>query len=316
MQSITPVIIALKFLAVLALASLVGCSEERSSPSAKETSLSLTAWLDEQYEEQVLQSPLLLTYLGRSERKDELDEFSFDSFKRDLTWQAASVAQMEQLFDRDSLSDSEKLSYDLWKYSFNKKAADESYFYNGLVFDQMNGLHAYLPTFLINFHTIDSVDDFTALISRINLVKARMDDAIDVARQSSQLGVVTPYFAMDGVIDQSVKIISGQPFDADSERDSALWAHIKRELAELQEADLIDKTQSAELESRARAALINSFAPAYEAIIAWATAARTSSPQIATGIESQPGGADVSQAAFKNAFKTFRFALERGMLHA
>ena len=292
MQSITPVIIALKFLAVLALASLVGCSEERSSPSAKETSLSLTAWLDEQYEEQVLQSPLLLTYLGRSERKDELDEFSFDSFKRDLTWQAASVAQMEQLFDRDSLSDSEKLSYDLWKYSFNKKAADESYFYNGLVFDQMNGLHAYLPTFLINFHTIDSVDDFTALISRINLVKARMDDAIDVARQSSQLGVVTPYFAMDGVIDQSVKIISGQPFDADSERDSALWAHIKRELAELQEADLIDKTQSAELESRARAALINSFAPAYEAIITWATEARTSSPEIATGIGSQPGGAD------------------------
>ena len=72
---------------------------------------------------------------------------------------------------------------------------------------------------------------------------------------------------MDGVIDQSVKIISGQPFDADSERDSALWAHIKRELAELQEADLIDKTQSAELESRARAALINSFAPAYEAIV-------------------------------------------------
>ena len=185
MQSITPVIVALKFLAVLALASLVGCSEERSSPSAKETSLSLTAWLDAQYEEQVLQSPLLLTYLGRSERKDELDEFSFDSFKRDLTWQAASVAQMEQLFDRDSLSDSEKLSYDLWKYSFHKKAADESYFYNGLVFDQMNGLHAYLPTFLINFHTIDSVDDFTALISRINLVKARMDDAIDVARQSS-----------------------------------------------------------------------------------------------------------------------------------
>jgi uncharacterized protein (DUF885 family) len=97
---------------------------------------------------------------------------------------------------------------------------------------------------------------------------------------------------MDGVIDQSVKIISGQPFDADSERDSALWAHIKRELAELQEAGLIDKTQSAELESRARAALINSFAPAYEAIIAWATEARTSSPKIATGIGSQPGGAD------------------------
>lgn len=281
-----------RYLSVMLLlwfVSLLGCSD-KTETTANPAPQNLTQWLDAQYEEQLLQSPLGLTYLGRSERKDELDEFTFESFKRKLAWQAASVAEMEALFDRAALSEAEKLSYDLWKYSFEKTAASEQYFFNGLIFDQMNGIHSYVPTFLINFHTVESAEDFEALIARVNLVESRMADAIEVARKSSANGVIAPYFAMDGVIEQSEKIISGQPFDQEADFDNALWADMKRDLAGLVEASVIDNAAATSLEARAQDALLNSFGPAYRNIITWAKEERQSSPEVATGIGSQPGG--------------------------
>jgi uncharacterized protein (DUF885 family) len=231
-----------------------------------------------------------LTYLGRDERKDEFDEFTLESYQADLAWQAASVTEMENRFDRAKLSEPEQLSYDLWKYSYEQSAAGEAYFYSGLVFDQMNGIHAFVPTFLINFHTVANVADFEALISRLNLIKPRMMDALDIARESSRRGVVAPYFAMDGVADQSRKILSGQPFDADAETDSAIWADVQRKAQGLLDEELLTQDEANALKAEAKTALLSSFGPAYEAIIAWADKERLSSPEVATGIGGQEGG--------------------------
>ena len=270
------------------LAGLTGCSSEKTAE--ENTALSLTEWLDAEYEEQLLRSPMNLTYLGRDERKDEFDEFTLESYQADLAWQAASVAEMENRFDRAKLSEPEQLSYDLWKYSYEQSAAGEAYFYSGLVFDQMNGIHAFVPTFLINFHTVANVADFEALISRLNLIKPRMMDALDIARESSRRGVVAPYFAMDGVADQSRKILSGQPFDADAETDSAIWADVQRKAQGLLDEELLTQDEANALKAEAKTALLSSFGPAYEAIIAWADKERLSSPEVATGIGGQEGG--------------------------
>ena len=270
------------------MAGLTGCSSEKTAE--ENAALSLTEWLDAEYEEQLLRSPMNLTYLGRDERKDEFDEFTLESYQADLAWQATSVAEMENRFDRAKLSEPEQLSYDLWKYSYEQSAAGEAYFYSGLVFDQMNGIHAFVPTFLINFHTVANVADFEALISRLNLIKPRMMDALDIARESSRRGVVAPYFAMDGVADQSRKILSGQPFDADAETDSAIWADVQRKAQGLLDEELLTQDEANALKAEAKTALLSSFGPAYEAIIAWADKERLSSPEVATGIGGQEGG--------------------------
>ena len=277
-------------LAVIFSLGLTGCSSEETTE--KDAPLSLTEWLDAEYEEQLMRSPMNLTYLGRSERKDELDEFTLESYQADLAWQAASVAEMESRFDRAELSEPEQLSYDLWKYSYEQSASGEAYFYSGLVFDQMNGIHSFVPTFLINFHTVESVSDFEALVARLNLIKPRMMDALDIARESSKRGVVSPYFAMEGVADQSRKIISGQPFDAEAETDSAIWADVQRKVTGLLENDLLSEDEANTLQAEAKDALLSSFGPAYEVIITWAEEERLSSPEVATGIGVQEGGDD------------------------
>ena len=272
------------------MAGLTSCSSEKTAE--ENAVLSLTEWLDAEYEEQLLRSPMNLTYLGRDERKDELDEFTLEAYQADLAWQAASVSEMENRYSRSTLTESEQLSYDLWKYSYEQAASGEAYFYSGLVFDQMNGIHSFVPTFLINFHTVENVSDFEALISRLNLIEPRMMDALEIARESSNRGVISPYFAMDGVADQSRKIISGQPFDTDSETDSAIWADVQRKVGGLLEGEMLTDEEAEALLADAEEALLSSFEPAYEAIIAWAEQERRASPEVATGISAQEGGAN------------------------
>ena len=100
------------------MAGLTGCSSEKTAE--ENAALSLTEWLDAEYEEQLLRSPMNLTYLGRDERKDEFDEFTLESYQADLALQATSVAEMDNRFDRAKLSEPEQLSYDLWKYSYEQ----------------------------------------------------------------------------------------------------------------------------------------------------------------------------------------------------
>ena len=166
---------------MLTCAQLLGCSAE-PEPSPPP---SLSAWLDIKHEEHVMRSPMRLTYLGRPERKSELDEFSWESYQADLRWRADTVAEMTRLFDRAQLNDAEKLSFDLWQYSYDRSVAAEPFFYSGLVFDQMNGVHTYLPTFLINFHRVETLEDFKALLARVALVKTRLAEALALAQEST-----------------------------------------------------------------------------------------------------------------------------------
>ena len=97
-------------LILICVSSLIGCSSD--GPTKEDVTLTLTEWLDEQFEEQLMRSPMNLTYIGRNERKGELDEFTLAAYQEDLAWQAASVSEMENRYSRATLSESEQLSYE------------------------------------------------------------------------------------------------------------------------------------------------------------------------------------------------------------
>ena len=286
-----------KALIAFSLAFVLGaCSPESAStntatqtPSAN--TQSLTQWLDEKYEEELQFSPIQMTFLGRKERNDEIDEFTYEAFAEQMNWKQASVKEMQTQFDYASLGDDEKLSYDLWKFQAQKMVDSAEFFHNGLTFDQMNGVQSFVPTFLINFHNVENEADMQAYISRIKAVGPRMQEALANAQISSDKGVITPGFALDGVIEQTKAIIAGQPFETVAGKDSDLWGDIKTEVAKLQEQELIDAETAASLLEEARSALVNQLQPAYNNIISWAESEKDKAPKISTGIGSQGNGA-------------------------
>lgn len=84
--------------------ALAACSQPSAAPAvdtaatasqrAGDQSARLNAWFDEQYEQALQFSPLRMTFLGRKDLYDQLDDVSPEAQRRQLAWMQASVEAM------------------------------------------------------------------------------------------------------------------------------------------------------------------------------------------------------------------------------
>jgi len=243
-----------------------------AAPSADEVkaeSARLNAWFETQYEEQLKFSPIQLSFLGRKDLNDQLDDMSEAGARKQEAWLAASVKAMEAGFDYAKLDPETRLSWDLWKRQYEDARDGLAFLGNGYRFDQMNGAQSFLPTFLINFHKVDDEKDYLAYVARLQKVGLTFDQLLERARASATKGIRPPKFAYEGVIEQSRKVIGGAPFDAG--KDSALWADAQAKADALAKDGKVTAAHAAELKEQARKALLDTVKPAYEKVIAFAT---------------------------------------------
>ena len=261
-----------------------------AAETPEEMSARLNAWFDEQYEAELQYSPIALSFQGRKDKNDEIDCFTIACQKEAFDRSKAAMAELESEFDYEALSSEDKLSYDIWKYEFEQDKAGMDFLYNGYAFDQMNGAQGFVPTFLINFHDVDTAEDMQAYIKRIRAAARELHNGVAIAEELSARGVHAPVFAHEGVIEQSKKVLAGAPF-TDGE-DSALYADIKTELAKLVEKEALTEEESNALLEEATLALTDDFKSAYDAIIAFSEADMENSPNPdeSVGAAIQPNG--------------------------
>ena len=126
---------------MLVMTALLGACDN-NPPTTSPKHVSINEWFDARYEEELQFSPINLTFLGRKDRNNELGEFSYAAFAKELAWKKQTVEDMQRLYDYESLTRPEQVSYDIWLYQYQQTAASEPFFYNGLTFDQMNGYKA------------------------------------------------------------------------------------------------------------------------------------------------------------------------------
>ncbi|WP_149195070.1 DUF885 domain-containing protein [Luteimonas suaedae] len=242
-----------------------GTTQQAESESAR-----LNAWFETQYEELLQFSPMRLTFLGRKDLYDQLDDVSEEAARKQLAWLEASVQQMESNFDYDQLDDDAKLSWDLWKYQYDSARDGEPFFLDGYAFDQMNGMNSFLPTFLINFHKVENEQDYLAYIARLEALPRLFDQLIERGRAAAAQDIRPPKFALEGVIEQSRKVVAGAPFDEHGDgEDSALWADLQAKADALVESEAITAERADALKQQARTVLVEQIQPAYGRVIAW-----------------------------------------------
>ena len=242
----------------------------------------LNKWFEAKYEEQLRFSPIRLTFLGRKELYDRLDDMSPKAQLDQVAWQKASVEEMEKTFAYDKLSDEGKFSYDLWKQQYEDARDGTAFIADGYAFDQMNGAQSFLPTLLIGFHKVDEESDFTAYVARLAATGRAFDQLLERARSSAAQGIRPPKFAYEGVIEQARKVIAGAPFGAGP--DSAIWADAQAKVDALAKAGRIDAARAEALKAEARKALLEQFKPAYERVIAWSQEELPKAAVNATGV--------------------------------
>ena len=281
-------------LLLLTVVTVLGCGSEGPSGSASPEAIAaetlrINDWFDAQFEAQLAFSPIAQTMLGRKTDYDRFDDVSIAAQDAQLAWRRASVAEMEETFDRALLTPEAQTSWDVWAYELERAEAALPFRDNAYIFEQMSANHAHFPTILISFHQVDDASDMEAYVARIGAAAVGIRQLIEVSKANAAGGVRPPAFAYDFVIDESRNLITGAPFD-DSGEDSAIWEDVNTELASLLGSGAIDEAGATALRSAARDALLGSFQQAYEELIAWQEEDRVNAPAVTRGVDALPNG--------------------------
>jgi len=300
-------------LVALALAGLLaGCGQPADSQNQTQTDNQqntaetqqqseterLNAWFDEKYQQQLKQSPMQMTFLGKKERYGEVDDMSIEAEKERLQWMANSVEELKAKFDYSKLSNEAKTSYDVWVYQYEQAKRNAEFRKYDYVFDQMRGAHTFMPQFMLNFHRVDSKADMDAYISRLGEASRALEQLLERAQMQVEQGIRAPRFAYDLIIKESEKVITGAPFTEGE--DSAFMADANKKIEALVDKGEIEQDTASALKAQASDVLYKRVMPAYEQIITFFEKDRENTPEIATGVHRFDGGVDYYNAMLKN----------------
>lgn len=264
---------------------------EAQTATAQSETERLNQWFETKFEEQLQQSPLQMTFLGRKDKYDQIDDTSIAAEDEQLAWLGATVEELKANFDYSKLELEAQTSYDIWIYQYEQAKEGVAFRKNGYVFTQMQGIHAMLPQILINFHKVDTAEDMQAYVKRIEGISRALTQLLERAQGNAEHDVRPPRFAYEGVLSQINNLINGAPF-SDAEQDVPLWADAKGKIDALVKADKLTDEQAKQLSEDTKLALQTHFLPAYTALKQWLEKDIQFTDEIATGVGKQPGGTE------------------------
>ena len=252
------------FLTSVLSASLLLTACNPSAPKAptktelvEQHSQTLNDWFEARFEDELARSPMFQTYLGRKTSQDKLDDVSQLAQDEDAAMTQAWLDEMRKSFDIDRLDPTTRLSYRLYEFAAEDELATHAVSGNDYVFQHMSGPHSSLPSFMINYHAVESAEDAQNYIARLNDVQRYLGQYADRAQAQFDKGVMLPKFVYAKISEASRNVITGAPFT--ETEDSPLYADIKGKIAKLP----ISQEEKDRLTEEAKSALLSSIQPAY-----------------------------------------------------
>ena len=253
------------FAGALLVGGLTACSgsDGPNKDIVQTQSKEINDWFEARYEEDLASSPTTQTYFGMKEGLDKLDDVSQAALDQDYVLAMKNVVDMRAKFNLGNLDRQGKISYRLFEYNGDVYSATKKFEGHDYVFNHMAGPHSEFPTFMVNFHGVDSVEDARAYIARLNASKRYLGQYQTRAEAQAEAGIFLPKFVYAKLETSASNVIKGAPFTDGP--DSPLYADIKAKIAKLKDVSQADKDA---LHDQAKQALLNSVKPAYQSLIA------------------------------------------------
>lgn len=263
-------IMKIKTYSVLALfvgIMLVSCKKEKkievlSAADITAESKKVNAFFDKQFKENLDRHPMYQTYLGIKKDADKWNDISDDFAKTELEQTKKALSWINDSVNVKVLDKGTKLSYDLFKQQLENQIADFKYRFHTYPVNQMHGMQAEIPAFLINMHQVSNVEDAENYIARLNNLKPLFAQLVAGLKEREAKGIMPPKFVFAKVLDDSRNLIKGKPFD-NSDRPSTLFNDFTNKVNKLD----IDAEKKKVLIDKGIVALKESVLPAYQNLI-------------------------------------------------
>lgn len=250
-------------LAPLIALTLAGCHKapQADQEPAQTASEAANALFDELFMESLRESPEYMTYMGMRERYDEWDDYSQEAADESIVKSEKQLARLKTVA-AEGLDKSTALSLTLYRQRMENGLADVEWRYHRYPVNQMRGMHAGIPSFLINQHLIANLEEAQAYIARVKGTAQLLADVIIDLNVRADKGVLAPQFAFSHSVRDSKNIIAG--IGDESGEENPLMTDFKSKIADLEIADEVKTDLIAQLDK----ALQEQMAPAYRKLIA------------------------------------------------
>ena len=283
--------------------AVVLCSRATASTSAPEQiaaeSKRANEFFDKSFDEFASHHPQFLSQLGIKIDNDKWEDVSDAQAVADLALRASFLERLKRDFDPAKLDAQTQLSWKLSERDLERDMEGFRFRFCDYPVDQMNGVHSEVPTFLMNVHRVDSLEDARAYVARLNAVPKLFAQTIDGMIERERRGVVAPKFVFPLVLDACRKILTGQPFNAGGANNPIL-DDFTTKIASLKD---VDTPAREKLIADAKKALLEAVKPAYETLIAFLQAQEQRATDDA-GVWKFPDGAAFYDYALRRAKTT------------
>lgn len=278
---------------LLVLLLLQSCSEQTTAPAPdaivapQSETQRLNIWLDAEFEKDLDFSPQWRTQLGDKKDYDKLDDVSEAADDARLAWRRQSIAAMHADFSYSALTDEGKDSFDLWVFLLDSSERDHAFRRHQYLIGR-GGPQTELPSFLINYHSVENVADMHAYVARLQQLGPVMQQYLQRVQLARTDGIVQPKFNYLAAVAEIDNVLAGAPFN--SAGSSALWDDANNKLNALLTAGSINAVEKEQLLSAVRLAAVNSMQPAYLQVRSWLQQQADLVPDAANGVWALPDG--------------------------
>lgn len=246
-------------LLLLLITLLIGCSRLEGK---KKDGREFDKFVDEIFRTEVQKDSLTLNYslahpknYGITEPKVSLGHYSVDYLKDMLVSSENYLARLEE-YDYNSLSDSQKLTYDILKMDLGlEKEMGDLILYNEIL-GPTTGIQAQLPVLLAEytFYEKDDIETYLALLPK---VQDYFDEIIEFEKEKSAAGLFMSDEVADSIIEQCEAFIADKEnnylIDVFNDKIKSYKGLTKEEITSYMEAN--------------EKAVTNNIIPAYENLV-------------------------------------------------
>ena len=275
----------MKYLFLISLVLCASCVTQKkfTQEQIQAESQKLNVFFEKTFDEQLQREPQFETYVGGKRNYDKLDDISEVAALKEHEITKAQLAELAK-FDFAALDEQGQVSYRIFKYINERRVSNFKFRYHNYPLNQMFGAQSELPSFMMNMHLVEIVDDPMAYIARHHGCKRYHAKTVSAVRIREQKGIVPPQFVYDQVISDVNNLISGEPF-VRGKAQNAIWEDFNQKVSKLKASSQVKKT----LLKDAKTALLESVKPAFEGVLAYMTELKKKAP-VESGASRLPDG--------------------------
>ena len=158
-------------------------------------------------------------------------------------------------YDRNSMTEAEKLNYDMLEWFMAHQAEGEKWRYHDYPVNQLFGVQSMLPRFMVNTHQLKDKTDAEQYISRLQQFDRVFGQVVEDLNIRAAKGVVPPRFVLEKVLSEVQGLTTG------AVDQQLLYTHFTTAIAKIDGLTEADRTQ---LTTQMKAAIEQSVLPGYQ----------------------------------------------------